>query len=150
MTKLADASTSVSGGDNSAGGGSCFADALVPEEVRASLTSNLFLGERATFILERTVWRSEMELSVRRFRFRRSACDSSLCSGFFSREPERVLLMFFWRRAVRGACNGVLRFVGVCGDEDGCMIHLILQPCPCCAAALVARLLASLFGSAAG
>ncbi|KAJ7915952.1 glycosyl transferase family 90-domain-containing protein, partial [Mycena leptocephala] len=32
MTKLADASTSVSGGDNSPGGGSCFADVLVPGE----------------------------------------------------------------------------------------------------------------------
>ncbi|KAJ7906619.1 hypothetical protein B0H13DRAFT_1880397 [Mycena leptocephala] len=32
MTKLADASTSVSGGDNSVGGGSCFADALVSVE----------------------------------------------------------------------------------------------------------------------
>ncbi|KAJ7915958.1 glycosyl transferase family 90-domain-containing protein [Mycena leptocephala] len=32
MTKLADASTAVSGGDNSPGGGSCFADVMVPGE----------------------------------------------------------------------------------------------------------------------
>ncbi|KAJ7915991.1 glycosyl transferase family 90-domain-containing protein [Mycena leptocephala] len=32
MTKLADASTSLSGSDNSPGGGSCFADVLVPGE----------------------------------------------------------------------------------------------------------------------
>ncbi|KAJ7906628.1 hypothetical protein B0H13DRAFT_709976 [Mycena leptocephala] len=32
MIKLADASTSLSGGDNSPGGGSCFADVSVPEE----------------------------------------------------------------------------------------------------------------------
>ncbi|KAJ7906649.1 hypothetical protein B0H13DRAFT_1880422 [Mycena leptocephala] len=33
MTKLSDASTSLSGGDNSPAGGSCFADVLVPGEI---------------------------------------------------------------------------------------------------------------------
>jgi hypothetical protein len=44
MTKLADASTAVSGGDNSAGGGSCFADVLVPGEVRFFLLHWFYSG----------------------------------------------------------------------------------------------------------